>query len=110
MKGIGATATRITAAIEYSGNGNKTKTANTFRTRVPMKAAGRSQRADVATTTQLEVLQPLERKESPFQLSQFSQGERQAVLTGIGRKLAQDHRGGDCSRFDRQGEAQQFEQ
>jgi hypothetical protein len=28
--------------------------------------------ADVATTTQLGVLQPLERKESPFQLSQFA--------------------------------------
>ena len=51
----------------------------------------------------------LERKESPFQLSQFAQRERQAVLAGIGRELAQDHRGGDCSRFDRQGEAQQFE-
>ena len=51
----------------------------------------------------------LERKESPFQLSQFAQGERQAVLAGIGRELAQDHRGGDCSRFDRQGESQQFE-
>ena len=38
--------------------------------------------ADVATTTQLGVLQPLERKESPFQLSQFAQGERQAVLRG----------------------------
>src|ERR1700730_8259195 len=51
----------------------------------------------------------LERKESLFQLSQFVQRERQAVLAGIGRELAQDHRGGDFSRFDRQGEAQQFE-
>ena len=65
--------------------------------------------ADVASTAQLGVLQPLERKEGRFQLSQFAQGERQAVLAGIGRELAQDHRGGDCSRFDRQGEAQQFE-
>src|SRR6516225_6272985 len=65
--------------------------------------------ADVDTTTQFGVLQPLERKESPFQLSQFAQRERQTVLAGIGRELAQDHRGGDCSRFDRQGEAQQFE-
>ena len=32
--------------------------------------------ADMATTTQLGVLQPLERKESPFQLSQFAQRER----------------------------------
>jgi hypothetical protein len=46
--------------------------------------------ADVARTTQLGVLQPLERKESPFQLSQFAQRERQAVLAGIGRELAQD--------------------
>ena len=30
-------------------------------------------KADVATTTQLGVLQPLKRKESPFQLSQFAQ-------------------------------------
>src|SRR5271165_2701699 len=44
---------------------------------------------NVATTTQLGVLQPLERKESPFQLSQFAQGERQAILAGIGRELAQ---------------------
>ena len=65
--------------------------------------------ADVAATAQLGVLQPLERKESPFQLSQFAQRERQAVLPGIGRELAQDHRSGDRSRFDRQGEAQQFE-
>ena len=43
--------------------------------------------ADVATTTQLG-LQPLELKESPFQLSQFAQRERQAVLAGIGRELA----------------------
>ena len=37
------------------------------------------------------VLQPLKRKESPFQLSQFAQREGQAVLPGIGRELAQDH-------------------
>ena len=42
--------------------------------------------ADVATTTQLGVLQPLERKESPFQLSQCAQRESQAILAGIGRK------------------------
>jgi hypothetical protein len=51
--------------------------------------------ADVATTTQLGVLQPLERKESPFQLSQFAQRERQAVLAGIGRELAQRKLGAD---------------
>jgi hypothetical protein len=42
--------------------------------------------ADVATATQLGVLQPLERKESPFQLSQCAQRESQAILAGIGRK------------------------
>ena len=56
------------------------------------KSKVRSQlEADVATTTQLGVLQPLKRKESPFQLSQFAQREGQAVLPGIGRELAQDH-------------------
>ena len=52
--------------------------------------------ADVAATAQLGVLQPLERKEGRFQLSQFAQGERQAVLAGIGRELAQDHRADQC--------------
>ena len=45
-------------------------------------------KADVAATTQLGILQLLERKESPFQLSQFAQREGQTVLPGIGRELA----------------------
>jgi hypothetical protein len=36
--------------------------------------------ADVATTAQFGVLQPLEREESPFQFSQFSQREGQTCL------------------------------
>jgi hypothetical protein len=64
----------------------------------------------VTTTTQLGVLQPLERKESPFQLFPVRAARAPGRSGGdIGRELAQDHRGGDCSRFDRQGEAQQFE-
>ena len=35
--------------------------------------------ADVAATTQLRILQPLQRKESPFQLSQFAQREGQTA-------------------------------
>jgi hypothetical protein len=48
--------------------------------------------ADVAATAQLGVLQPLERKESPFQLSQFAQRERQAVLAGAGPQDRRDPR------------------
>ncbi len=64
--------------------------------------------ADVATATQVGILQPVERKESPFQLAQFAEREGQTVLSGIGRELREDHRSGDRSLFDRQGEAQQF--
>ncbi len=62
----------------------------------------------MATTAQLGVLQPLERKESPFNFPSSRSASARAFC-GIGRELAQDHRSGDRSRFDRQGEAQQFE-
>src|SRR3954449_11140390 len=52
------------------------------------------------------ILQPLQRKESPFQLSQFAQREGQTVLPGLGCELAQDHRGGDRSGFDGHCESQ----
>src|SRR5229473_7154316 len=60
--------------------------------------------SDVAATTQFGFLQPLERKECPFQFAEFTQRERQAVLPGIGRELAQDHRRCDRPRFNRHGE------
>ncbi len=63
----------------------------------------------MAATTQFGVLQPLERKECPFQFAKFTQRERQAVLPGIGREFAQNHRRCDRPRFNRHGEAQQFE-
>ena len=65
--------------------------------------------AAVATAPQVGILQPVERKESPFQLSQFAAREGQTVLPGIGRELAEDHRSGDRSLCDRQGEAQQVD-
>ncbi len=43
--------------------------------------------SDVAATTQFGVLQPLERKECPFQFAEFTQRERQAILPRIGREL-----------------------
>jgi hypothetical protein len=55
--------------------------------------------ADVATPPPLGVLQPLERKESPFQLAQFAQRERQAVLAGIGRELARSRLDGSGGEF-----------
>jgi hypothetical protein len=39
----------------------------------------------------------------------FTQRERHAVLPGIGRELVHDHRRCDRPRFNRHGEAQQFE-
>jgi hypothetical protein len=54
----------------------------------------------VTAPTELGVLQPIKRKESTFQLAEFSKCVCEAVLPGLGRQLAQDHRGSDRSRFD----------
>ena len=65
--------------------------------------------SNVTTPTQFWILQPVERKECAFQFAEFAQCVGETVLTGIGGQFAQDYRGGDRSRFDRRGEAQQFE-
>ena len=65
--------------------------------------------SNVTTPTQFWVLQPVESEECVFQFAEFTQSVGETVLTGIGGQFAQDYRGGDLSRFDRRGEAQQFE-
>ena len=61
--------------------------------------------ADVAATTQLRILQPLQRKESPFQLCQFAQREGQTVLPGRRPRAC----AGSPAGFDRHCEAEHFE-
>src|ERR1035437_9621280 len=63
----------------------------------------------VTAPAQLGVLKPIKGKKCTFQLAKFTECECETVLPGIGRQLAQDHRGGDRSRFDRHGNAEQFE-
>jgi len=62
----------------------------------------------MAASTQLGVLQPLQGKERTFEFPELRKRERQAVLAGIGRELAQDDRRRDPSRFDRDRKAKQF--
>jgi hypothetical protein len=63
----------------------------------------------VTAPAKVGVLEPIEGKKCTFQLAEFTECVCEAVLAGIGRQLAQDHRGGDCSCFDRHGKAEQFE-
>ena len=65
--------------------------------------------SNLTAPAKVGVLEPIKGKKCTFQLAEFTKCVCEAVLAGIGRQLAQDHRGSDCSCFDRHGEAEQFE-